>query len=303
MFQNQLIILIIYCIIFSVAFLSFLLITYCFFYVLYIFFVLPSKVEITFFNYIGKYIKLLFSGISTNFPIKYVNKDSINFNRRYLYIFIPHGLITFSQIIHSLDPKSPLQDLKISNAVHSYCFRIPIIREIALLIGGIPVDKYYINKYLTTNSSVSITVGGMREISYALDNNKDDRLFIKNRKGFIKIAKQNSVEIVPIYCWNEQQFLTYQNWIIFDILNKLLSKLFGRCIEFHFLQTLLPEKLNKIIESILGSIQGTKLYIGEPININDLSIDDAHDLYICKIKELFAIAAKSENSDKKLIIE
>ena len=292
----------IYFLIFSIVTAVIFIFVYFFIYVLYIFLFLPRDLEINLFNFIGECIKRIFSGISYHFPIYFLNRNSLKTDKSYLYIFIPHGLITFSQIIHVIDPISELNSLKMYNGAHSYLFRIPVIRELLQMAGCIPVDKSYLNRFLQT-SSVSITVGGLREVSYALDNQSDDKIFIKNRKGFIKIAQQNSVEIVPIYCWNEQQFLTFNDWWGIDIVNKIISILFGRTVDLNVLQALLPSRLYKIIGAILGNIQGTRLYCGEPINVSNLNIDDAHDLYINKVQALFNYAAMKEGSQKKLIIE
>lgn len=269
---------------------------------MYIFFFLPSDIEFSILNLIGGYLKQFFSGISHHFPIHYVNRASLNKEKKYLFVFIPHGLVTISQIVHIIDPKSDLNSLKMYNAAHSYLFRIPIVREILQMAGVIPVDKNYINKHLQHNS-VSITVGGIREVSYALDNQPNDKLFIKNRKGFIKIAQQNSVDIVPIYCWNEQQFLTFTGNYYLDIINKICCILSGRTIDLNVFQALLPSKLYKIIGAILGNIQGTKLYCGEPINVGGMSLDEAHAHYISRIQTLFNYAAQKEASNKTLIIE
>ena len=291
-----------YTFLFCVLSIIIFLITYFIIYIAYIVLFLPSNFEFKFLKYIGDLIRPLFSGISRHFPVEFLNRHSIKPNRKYLYVFIPHGLVTLSQIVHILDPQSPLKSLAIYNAAHSFVFKIPVLREIALMLGVIPVDKSYLLHYFK-ESSISITVGGMREVSYALDNQEDDKLFIKKRKGFVKIAKDADAEIVPIYCWNEQQIITYKQSDFLDNLSDILSKIFGRTFEINFLQFLLPDRLTKIGNALFGKISAVKLFVGTPIDISKYSIDEAHEIYIEKITELFNYAAKAENSSKKLIIE
>lgn len=299
---NSVFILSIYSILISILIFTLFVVIYFFIYLVYIFLFLPTELEFNIYNYIGNKIKTLFKGVSQNFPITFLNRNSIKNDKKYLYVFIPHGLITISQIIHNFDPDSELNKLNIYNGVHSYIYRIPLLREMAQMCGGIPVDKSVINTYLK-KGSVSITVGGAREISYALDNEQNDKLFIRKRKGFIKIAQDNSVEIVPIYCWNEQQFLTTSKWHVFEILNKLLTLLLGRYFDLNSFQTFFPANLIKIFETIIGKVKGTKLYVGEPINLSKYNLDEAHSIYINKVQELFKYAAQKENSNKLLIIE
>jgi len=291
-----------YCIFGLIVFTTVFFIFYFIIYIFYIFLFLPSNLEFKVFNFIGNIIRPIFSGISHHFPVEFLNRDSIKNDKKYLYIFIPHGLVTLSQVVHIFDSKSPLKSLNMYNAAHSFLFKIPILREIALMMGVIPVEKSYLLHYFK-ESSISITVGGMREVSYALDNEFNDKLFIKNRKGFIKIAKDSNVEIVPIYCWNEQQFLTFKQSDFLDNLSDILSKLLGHKFEINFLQFLLPEKLAKVANALFGKISAVKLYVGTPIDISSLNIDKAHALYINKITELFKYAANKEKSNKKLIIE
>lgn len=278
------------------------ILVYFLIYIIYIFIFLPSNLEFKIFKYIGNYVRKIFAGISHHFPVQFINKYSIKSDKKYLYIFIPHGLLTISQIVHILDPNSPLKFLNMYNAAHSFVFKIPILRELALMMGIIPVEKAHIKNYLK-ESSVSITVGGKKEVSYALDNEVNDKLFIKNRKGFIRIAKDAHIEIVPIYCWNEQQILTFKPTENLQILGEILSKIIGRTFEINLIQIFLPDKLLTLFNALLGKISAVKLFVGTPINIDGLTVDEAHSFYLKKIKELFSYAAKSENSDKQLIIE
>ena len=162
-----------YCIFGLIVFTTVFFIFYFIIYIFYIFLFLPSNLEFKVFNFIGNIIRPIFSGISHHFPVEFLNRDSIKNNKKYLYIFIPHGLVTLSQVVHIFDSKSPLKSLNMYNAAHSFLFKIPILREIALMMGVIPVEKSYLLHYFK-ESSISITVGGMREVSYALDNEFND---------------------------------------------------------------------------------------------------------------------------------
>lgn len=272
-------------------------------YSIYILFFLPTKYEFHFYNFIGNWVKRFFPNLAKFFPVHFVNKAKLDVDgEKYLYVFIPHGLVTVSQVVHTLDPHSPLKELRMHNAAHSFFFHIPIIRELVQLAGFFPVSRDHIDAFLQ-DSSISITVGGVREIAYALDASKDDKLFIKKRRGFIRAALDNSVDIVLIYCWNEQQLVTYEPSYFIEGVNELVGKLLGRSVNLNVLQFLRPSKLRRLCDAVVGRIVGTKLYVGEPVRISGMGVDEAHALYIKEVKRLFAFVAEAEGSDKELVIE
>jgi 1-acyl-sn-glycerol-3-phosphate acyltransferase len=87
-------------------------------------------------------------------------------------------------------------------AVGSQALRLPIafIREFLLACGCIPADRVSIRNALRSGCSVAITPGGWREGglfgSY--------KLIIKQRRGFVQLAHETGVLLVPVLCLGEQ---------------------------------------------------------------------------------------------------
>lgn len=238
--------------------------------------------------------------LSKNIPVHFVAPSSIDPNKHYLYVFSPHGVFCLSQLLNHLDLNSEIHANKyIYHCVHTSVLRMPLVRELGFILGAIPSDKFIMRHFLK-KGSVAITPGGIKEIAFSLENNSDDYIFLQSRKGFIKVAKDADVEIIPVYCWNEQRIVTHNN--TFKRINAYLSNLFGMSISLNPLEFFVPSKLTNIFKNIFGEMKYAKLYIGEPIQVRNLTVNSAHSLFLKKIRELFNYAKLQENASNNLVI-
>jgi 1-acyl-sn-glycerol-3-phosphate acyltransferase len=251
-------------------------------------------------------MKLLsLTNISKNFNIVFINKNSIDADKQYLYALHPHGMITISKLLHFSDIKSPLYPYwkNSRHAAHSVLFMIPIIRELGLFFHSIPVGKSYLQYYINKGYSITLYPGGAREIQYSEENLSEDYVYLKNRKGFLKLCQKNNLPIVPVYGWNEQNIFTYKSH--FYPINKFLSKLLGFTTNIDIFQIFSFENLYKLLKIFMGEKEPTTiLYVGEPFIVDpEESIDNIHERYIEEIKKLYMFAARDQKSDRKLVIE
>lgn len=275
-------------------------------YVLYITLFRISYKEIDFFhNFCESFNKFLSKYMKSdkNFPVTFIDKDSISQNKQYLYVFYPHGMFAVSALAHLFNTNSSLYPYlkNAKNTGHSIMFSLPIFREISLLLKGIPVSREYIDHYLQKGHSITINPAGIHDVRYSIYKNKNkDHLFIKKRKGFIHTAKDNNIEIVPIYCWGEQQTIIHTK--MFDPINKLLHDIFGIKFDCNVFQGLGPTNIIKVLSLLFGSEKGGTLYVGKPISINEKTADIIHEEFIQSMKDIFEFAKRDQKSEKKLII-
>ena len=192
---------------------------------------LPSYLEFSEFNgnrkSNGK--NILIKIISTFFKLtnKYTTffiNDNITFDKdkQYLIGIHPHGLLPFGTIgcIFSgldLDDKNIFSSYFKNNIYFggaSLCFYFPLMRDFYLLIGGIDCSKPILEKFINNNNSLILFLGGAEEAKFC--NVKFSKIFIKSRKGYIKLAIENELTIVPCYCFgNNNIFKSFD----FDILS------------------------------------------------------------------------------------
>jgi len=83
----------------------------------------------------------------------------------------------------------------------TFCFYIPIYRD--LLLGGGVVDaaRYSAKFILGAGYSLALVPGGATEALYC--NEDKDVVYLKSRGGFIKLALETGASLVPVFSFNE----------------------------------------------------------------------------------------------------
>ncbi|KCV70572.1 hypothetical protein H696_02918 [Fonticula alba] len=90
-------------------------------------------------------------------------------------------------------------------------FRVPINREFAVLCGLIDASLRYAVRALTSGQSVQVFPGGSAEI-FMIDPDMPHvtRVFLRKRKGFIRLALQQGCDLVPMVCFGEEA--AFRTW-------------------------------------------------------------------------------------------
>jgi 2-acylglycerol O-acyltransferase 2 len=156
-------------------------------------------------------------------------------------------------------------------------FYIPILRDLCIYLGCVDASKKTATYNLKKGRSILIFVGGEKE--QLMTKEHEHKIFLKNRKGFVKLALEYNCKLVPMYCYGENE--AYVNSHFCMSFRKWLQRTFqiGLPIVFHFL----PKKV------------GLHLEIGKPIEftrksnsaITDQEINEYHDEFCKSIEDLF----------------
>jgi len=253
-------------------------------YTAYILLYTPTQTEIDIWTYIRKRVgPLLATGdYSEAFQVKGSIPDK---TQTVLYTIHPHGLLASSAFVHVLDTHSPLHDSLTHHriAIHSTLFKIPILREMLLYHGCIPATRDHITASLEQSKSVWLTPGGTQEASQS--KSEEETWTFKAHKGFLKLAHQHKIPIVPIYSEGEQKLMTptYEcGW---------LDALLGFCTGYTvtaglILQGFLPHDISRwyAIGANLDK-KATTYHIGEPFQVE--SIAEASALYEAHVRSLY----------------
>ncbi len=125
-------------------------------------------------------------------------------NRGTIYALEPHDVLPFAAF--SLNPiinRIP-GGRNICFLVSSANFRIPFLRQIYSWVGSLPADKETFLSRLEAGKSLCICPGGVQEILNMDPRHKprDLVLYLRKRKGFIKLALQTGSPIVPVFCFH-----------------------------------------------------------------------------------------------------
>lgn len=145
----------------------------------------------------------------------------------YLFPAQPHGVLPFCGICSAVNGPEWIPIIK--SAVANALLFTPIIKHVMGIFGLVDASKSSLKKELKKNCVV-LYVGGIAELF--LSSPTAEQLFLKRRKGFIKLALTEGVDIVPIYCFGNTSVLTVvQTGLLATISRKLqisLVSFFGK---------------------------------------------------------------------------
>lgn len=164
-------------------------------------------------------------------------------------------------------------------------FNIPILRQVYTWNNAVPVDKKTFRYRLKHKQTVVFVPGGVQEVTMLDPKRPQDLvLYLKSRKGFIKLALENGNPIIPVFCFGIDG--SYGYWIPGgELMNQI-----ARCIGF------VPLIMWGRFGIPLGIPRPTKLHnvIGKPIEIpcegsdvKDESVEKYHALFLKEMEALF----------------
>jgi 1-acyl-sn-glycerol-3-phosphate acyltransferase len=155
---------------------------------------------------------------------------------------------------------------------------IPLVGDIGRYVGAIPSDYGSIKKTLLKNESVSVMLGGVREMNLA-----DPRkmvLYVRKRKGIFKIAAETGVPLVPVITYGENElFPRSNNWMI-EQMNVWLHSSFGLSIPVPSWTSLLHW-----FEVSYRPLKPIPTHVGAPVT--DKDPDVLKEKYIAAVQTLF----------------
>ena len=205
------------------------------------------------------------------FSVKLVYQDGQPLPpRQYIYLFMPHGLYPFSGACASI---ASMRDIfpRMRIAAASVSFRIPVIRQLIGWINTIPVDSGSIRKALKAGDSVGLFPGGVAEM-VRTDGNQE-KLLLRSRKGFVRLAMEHGVPIVPVYVFG--QSVLWSQLPLPRIMERLSRWLQASIIlPYGRFGLLVPQK-----KSLLYAI-------GAPIQPGD-NMNTTHDAVITAVQTLY----------------
>jgi len=210
-----------------------------------------------------------------------------------LFVWQPHGLISISSLFYN-------SGLLTSNGYHrnhsvliSFWHYIPILGDFARHLHSVPSDASSIRKALNSRESVSVMIGGVRDM---LDS-RPYVITIPKRNGIYRIALETGTPLVPVLTYGEnERFPRGDHWI-FDAINKWLYSNFRVGIPFPSWTA-----LQNWSELSYKSIKPIHSYTGAPIEVSkvenptDADIDALRKRYVSGVEVLFKETAPPEYS-------
>eukprot|EP00270_Netrium_digitus_P010710 TRINITY_DN3343_c0_g1_i2.p1 TRINITY_DN3343_c0_g1~~TRINITY_DN3343_c0_g1_i2.p1 ORF type:complete len:320 (-),score=44.27 TRINITY_DN3343_c0_g1_i2:158-1066(-) len=214
----------------------------------------------------------------------------------YIFAIHPHGRMFYTPSLlvqtHDIWGKKFLPKGDIFAAGAGGFYAIPMLRNLLYAVGTFPASRGNIVRCLRNKNHLIIVPGGVKEVLLGTGL-ESDVLYLKERKGIFKIAMEENVGIIPVYCFNENQLFKHESPAV---LNFWKSVNRHATVGMPFMQGVwnlpLPYKRDLLTA------------IGEPEfpHEND-TLDDFHGRYILRLQNLFDNHVdRSPQPNHKLII-
>lgn len=206
-------------------------------------------------------------------------------NAQFMFSVFPHGVNSEYRICMDgmLDQVLPNVGGKVRVLVATVLFRIPYVREVALWTGCVDARRKVAEGVIARGRSILVVPGG--EAEQIRTTRGREIVYLKNRKGFIKLAMQKGVPVVPVYVFGASDM--YLTSHAFFGPRHWLMKTFGICI---------PLAIGKFGSPFCPLPVKNTIVFGKPLVFERKDKDDivslaeldaAHGLFCRSLRELF----------------
>ena len=202
---------------------------------------------------------------------------------QFIFAVFPHGCSSEFRILIEGMMQNVLPNVyhKLRTLTASVLFKIPIVREIALWTGCVNANRKTAELNLDRGNSLLVLPGGMNE--QLMTESGKEKVYLKKRKGFIKLAMRKRVQVVPMYVFGSSNlFVTSKFLYGFRF---WLMKTLGICIPLCrglFGSPFCP--LPKKVTVVFGAPLTFEMKGDCP---TEKELDLAHDEFMTSLRQLF----------------
>jgi len=159
---------------------------------------------------------------------KALQKSENEPDAQFLFAFFPHGTWADYRLLSDgmWYKMFPNIGEKIRTLAASILFKIPVVREISLWTGCVDASRAVAEGLLDKGYSVVVLPGGEAEQIRTVY--QKEGVYLKNRKGFVKLAMRKGIPIVPVYVFGASDYY-YTNQSLFGP-RVWMQKKMGICI-------------------------------------------------------------------------
>jgi len=127
-----------------------------------------------------------------------LSSENMSKNDQFIFAFHPHGTNSdFGMLCHGTMSTWFPNLRSFRGLAASVLFFLPLLREMALWASYIDADRKTAERALRKGHSLLVVPGG--EAEQMRTKYKEERVYLKKRKGFVKLAIKHGVKLVPAY--------------------------------------------------------------------------------------------------------
>lgn len=201
-------------------------------------------------------------------------RKRIHEGENFLFAAQPHGILSFVGMCAAAS--KPDDVLRVPTAAASAVLQTPLLKNLMGIFNLVDASAGSLKKILK-RSSVLIYIGGIAELFKSC--RTEERLYLKKRKGFIKLALREGVDIVPVYLFGNTSVLSVLKHGPLASLSRKLQV----SLTFFWGKFFLPIPRDEKILYVVGKPLGLP-NIAEPTQED---IDKWHGEYCEEVRKLF----------------
>lgn len=203
--------------------------------------------------------------------------------------FSPHGIVPFALGLGFI-PQDALDQFGYFRPVVASATRLfPFVRTLICWGKGVDASRNEVHFALKEGSRIGLAPGGISEMFEGYPkmgrNLNDECVLLASRKGFIRLALEHGVPVIPIYCFGSSKMLRRFNLPIFE----KISNLFRISLCLFFGKNFLPIPYRKKLLYIIGNP------IHPPTNIDNVNEELVNDMHLKFCNEMLRIFDKYKN--------
>lgn len=216
--------------------------------------------------------------------------------KRFIVAVQPHGVLPFVGMCSWV--KAPPDFRRIKTAAASSLLKTPILKHVMGIFGLTDASAANIKRHLKNegaDGSLLIYIGGIAELFMSCP--EEERLYIGKRKGFLKVALREGVDVVPAYFFGNTSVLS----VLRHGPLASLSRRAGTALTIFWGKGGLPIPRDHMLLYARGRPLGLP-HIPEPTKED---VDKYHALYVKEVRRLYDANRERlpQYKHKKLIIE
>lgn len=205
---------------------------------------------------------------------------------RAIFACFPHGVVSFHHGVLMTDTggfmtKFPSFVTNRRDLVASITLAVPGYRELLMWLGCVDAGKETAKNVLNSGKHLYILPGG--EAEQLLTKYKKHRIFVNNRKGFIKLAIEHGCALIPVYAFGETDM--YHTTAFALGVRKALMKHLRIAVPLFWgiWGSPIPKR------TTLSVVVGKPIAVGkvEPENITREMVEETHAAFVRALKTLF----------------
>jgi 2-acylglycerol O-acyltransferase 2 len=212
------------------------------------------------------------------YQFELISTSRLNPLKHYLFAEAPHGVFPMGPYISALVPNTEafFGGRPFCGVGADVINRLPVWRYFYGFLGFITARRECIIEALKTKN-VRMIPGGVAEM--AISSTEQERVFLRARRGFIKLCIQTGADIVPVYHFGNTQIMSQ---LQFPILVWLSRKLRTSVNIFWGRWGLLIGRRCKIV-----TVVGPAIPVTQSDNPSEQQVSELQEIYIKAVLELF----------------